>query len=506
MLPNLWIFILSIILIVASIVFKSKDSNTIATCTLLLGAFFIRLFVAHLDPFLNDWDERYHALVARNLMDNPLKPYLRSPILSYDYTNWTNNYIWLHKQPLFLWQMALSMKIFGVSEYAIRYPDVLMGTIMVLLVYRITILLTKNNNTAFIAALFMAVSNYQLDLISGHKGMDHNDVAFGFYILLSFWAYTEYINKRSLHWAILVGIFAGCAILNKWLTGLLVFSGWGINFLLNLKKETWRQELLHIVLALICCIVIFLPWQLYIFHTYPAEANFEYTYNTRHISEALEGHIGNESYYLRNFDFYFGFCFFWLPVGLMSIFFNKAYSRKILVSLISAFLLTFLFFSLVVHTKVDSYFFVVVPVGFIIMASGLSWLSLRIKPSTTLLLTLSFITAFFILNGFQIFETRASDNAERQNKIYNTTVYKNLRKILPPGIDIVMNVNGGEDIECTFYNKGITAYSWCHSQTQIDTIKNQHLHIACFQERYMYPIPDFIRRDTSTYIIKTPLK
>ena len=504
---NLWLFFVSIGLICFAIFFNSANKNNHALIILVLGAFSMRLFAAHLDPFLNEWDERYHALVARNLMDNPLKPYLRYPVLLYDYKNWGGNYIWLHKQPLFLWQMALSMKIFGVSEYAIRYPDVLMGTIMVLLVYRITLLLTKNSKTAFLSALFMAVSNYQLDLISGNKGMDHNDVAFGFYVLLSFWAYMEYITKQSLRWAILVGIFAGCAILNKWLTGLLVFSSWSINFLLNLRKETWRKELLHITIALVCCIVVFLPWQLYIFQMYPLEANHEYTYNARHISEALEGHMGNESYYLRNFDLYFGFCFFWLPIGLVAILFNKKYSRKILISVISAFVLILLFFSLIVHTKVDSYFFVVVPIGFIFMAIAISRIVNYTKKCVVLVQnTLAFITAFFVLNCFQIFEAHNPDDIHRQSRIYSTKVFKQLNNFIPQNTHIVLNTLTDECIDCMFYNKGLSAYSYCCNEKDFETIKSKNLPVAVFQEHWSYIVPNYIKQYPKTYIIKIPLK
>src|SRR4051812_1318969 len=85
----------------------------------------LRCYMAGLDPFLHEWDECFHALVARNMMDHPLVPMLRKgQLLPYDYQQWVGNTVWLHKQPLFLWQMALSMKLFGVSEFALRLPSI----------------------------------------------------------------------------------------------------------------------------------------------------------------------------------------------------------------------------------------------------------------------------------------------------------------------------------------------------------------------------------------------
>ena len=61
------------------------------------------LFSSLLDPFLNLWDERFHALVAKNLMNHPLMPTLYDdPVVSMAYDRWDRATIWLHKQPLFL--------------------------------------------------------------------------------------------------------------------------------------------------------------------------------------------------------------------------------------------------------------------------------------------------------------------------------------------------------------------------------------------------------------------
>jgi hypothetical protein len=53
-------------------------------CLLFVAAFLIRFFYAQADPFLHNWDERFHALVARNLMHDPFKPMLiANPLAAY---------------------------------------------------------------------------------------------------------------------------------------------------------------------------------------------------------------------------------------------------------------------------------------------------------------------------------------------------------------------------------------------------------------------------------------
>src|ERR1700749_4009289 len=74
-------------------------------------------------PFLGqvhlfDWDEINFAECAREMIVS--KDYLRAQI---DFmTFW-------EKPPLFIWMQVLSMKLFGVGEFAARFPNALMGVV-----------------------------------------------------------------------------------------------------------------------------------------------------------------------------------------------------------------------------------------------------------------------------------------------------------------------------------------------------------------------------------------
>ena len=108
-----------------------------AALTIALAAVLIRAY-AGADLALHPWDERYHALVAKNLIANPLVPTLRlDPVLDYDFRNWESNHVWLHKPPLALWMQAASMRVFGVSEWPMRFPSLLVSTLSVVTTYGI---------------------------------------------------------------------------------------------------------------------------------------------------------------------------------------------------------------------------------------------------------------------------------------------------------------------------------------------------------------------------------
>jgi 4-amino-4-deoxy-L-arabinose transferase-like glycosyltransferase len=230
LLPSLFFLLLSLVLYV-------KGKRVLALAFLLLGALGLRVFAALLDPFVNIWDEQFHALVARHMMEDPFTPMLyKKHVLPYDESNWSVAHIWMHKQPLFQWQMALSMKLFGVNEFAMRLPSVLLSTAVVFFIYRIG-KITVNERVGYYSAFLFGMSFFAIELAGGTMNTDHNDADFTAYVTASIWAWVEFLNSGKKRWRILVGVFVGCALLVKWLPGILVFSGWGMWVLLDKERR-----------------------------------------------------------------------------------------------------------------------------------------------------------------------------------------------------------------------------------------------------------------------------
>ena len=72
-------------------------------------------------PYISQWDEAYHALVAKNLTAHPLAPTLyEEQALPADEREWTRAGVWLHKPPLPLWLMAAGIAAFGENELSFR--------------------------------------------------------------------------------------------------------------------------------------------------------------------------------------------------------------------------------------------------------------------------------------------------------------------------------------------------------------------------------------------------
>lgn len=480
---------------------------------ILFIAFVLRLVFIHIDPFLHPWDERFHALVARNLIDSPLVPILRiNPITeNYDPFMWCCNHIWLHKQPLFMWQMTGSMKIFGVSEWSMRLPSAMMGTLLVLLIYRIIINAQFSKRIALITASLLAVSGFHLELISGIQGMDHNDVAHGFYVLASVWAFTEYVHTKKWYWFVLIGVFSGAAVLNKWLTGLLVYLIWGVfNLYALYHKEKLKSMILPFFSSLIVCLLIFGPWQLYILNRWPDLAQFEYEFNRRHISEALEGHEGSVLFYFRWFPRLVG-AYIWtlIPLGAFLSFLFKNRNKGLNLSFIVAIAFVFVFFSFIVKTKVATYLFFVVPFMLLYVVIVYDFILSKLKSlkwRNALYVLVVLLSVYFSFDPPFWINYLSKENTERNNRIYNAQQYKNLKDILPEGVNVVMNMNSFEDIDVMFYNPGITAYHWTMTAEHFEEFKTKKIPIAVFKEHGLYNIPDYVRNYPYLHIIDIDLK
>ena len=305
----------SVFFMLVSASFFLKKKYNLAVVFLIIAAIPLKYFIISLDGFLNTWDESFHALVAKNMSDFPLKPMLyKNPLLDYDYTFWSGNHIWLHKQPLFLWQSALCIKIFGANEIAFRLPTLLLSIIFILVLYRMgTLLISKASG--YLASLFFVLSFFINNLTSGRYPLAENDVIFMIYIGLSCWAYLEYCHSKKPIWIILIGVFSGFAVLTKWLVGLLVYSAWGFNIITQFKNNISEtlKKFIPLLKSLSITLLLFLPWTIYTFIRFPVEAKYELSLNARHFSEAIENHIGGYDFHFNMMNqIYSPFNYYWI--------------------------------------------------------------------------------------------------------------------------------------------------------------------------------------------------
>jgi 4-amino-4-deoxy-L-arabinose transferase-like glycosyltransferase len=288
----------------ASVYFFTQQKTKTAIGLLMLCGAVLSIYVST-DNYLHEWDERFHALVAKNIMDNPLAPKLyHTHVLPFDYTNWLANEIWLHKQPLPLWLMAASMKIIGINEWGVRLPSIIAITLLVLLTFKIGERL-KDKRTGYIAALLISLNGLIIETSGGRAATDHYDVLYLFFIALGIWLSLRFSDTQKTYFNVLAGVAISAAILSRWLPALIVLPLWMLAVYYS-KQFTLRKIAIQFTLLCSVIAVCVIPWQLYCAFNFPAEWSWEQSYNTRHFTEALEGHSGPWYFHFEKMSIAFG--------------------------------------------------------------------------------------------------------------------------------------------------------------------------------------------------------
>jgi 4-amino-4-deoxy-L-arabinose transferase len=502
------LLIIATVCFLVSLFFQTKNKANLSVIFLVFTGICVFSFSALLDPFLNLWDERFHALVAKNLMQHPLMPTLYdNPIVDMAYDRWDRYHIWLHKQPLFLWQIALSFKLFGISEFTLRLPNIILGTILVFISYRSGKLLV-NQRVGYISGILIISSIFLLELIAGRQELEHNDFSFLVYVSLSIWSFIEYYFSGKKYWIFLIGLFSGMAILCKWLVGLLIYFGWAI---LRLQQKKYKLSCnKDILTSLIITLLIAIPWQILTFIWYPTEASLAYKFNAIHFTIALEGHGGAFWYHFDKFNIIYGAIASFLVIPAFFFMLKNSREKKLFYSILSMVLIIYFFFSLAA-TKMPSFTIVISMIIFIAFASLFDSILkhidhfIKIKGIRNFIFIISVVTIILFRFDIEFLQEKHTvwkeDNSYTRMLSHNKKIFKSLDL---PNNTVLFNVKGRHYIEAMFYT-GLPAYNFLPTIEQYQDLKAIGENIALFNSMNI-EIPDYLKNDTTIIMINKEIK
>ena len=173
------------------------------------------------DTGITNFDDAYYAQKAKELLETGsywLITHNGSP--SFD------------NPPLPFWLTALAFSVFGVSSYSAVFSSTLFATGIVLITYRLSLILYKDNWIAFASAFVLLFPGMFVD--SSRRGMV--DIPVAFFVTLAFYAFFKARDTKP--WYLVFGLATAGGILSKSVLGLFPLTIVGAFFILS---RQWRE-------------------------------------------------------------------------------------------------------------------------------------------------------------------------------------------------------------------------------------------------------------------------
>lgn len=298
-------------------------------------------------PFLGgvhlfDWDEINFAESAREM------------IVTGDYLTVRINYIpFWEKPPLFIWLQVLSMKIFGINEFAARFPNAICGILTLLFIYRIG---KRIHDQSFGLLWILVWTGSILPFFYFKSGII--DPWFNLFIfsgLVSFIFFLD-IEKsaRRWFWLTISSALLGLAVLTKGPVAVLIFGLTVLSYWI-LNKFRLRINLFEILSYLIVLLLVGGIWFLIqiMIGNFEVVADF-FTYQLRLLKSQDAGHGGFFLYHAV--ILFFGV----FPASIFALkgfrrgYYDDPFQKRFKLWLIILFLVVFIVFS-IVRTKIVHY-------------------------------------------------------------------------------------------------------------------------------------------------------
>jgi len=192
-------------------VFKLLNTDIKAYAFIFIAAGLLYIpFIGNMPLF--DWDEVNFAECAREMLAS---------------NNYSEVQLYFHpfweKPPLFIWLQAISMNVFGVNEFAARFPNALCGVITLMVLYKTG---KELNNRKFALTWVFVYASTLLPHVFFKSGII--DPWFNLFIYVAVYYLIQHTNnpvgKFGYKTAIISGFFLGLALLTKGPAALILVS------------------------------------------------------------------------------------------------------------------------------------------------------------------------------------------------------------------------------------------------------------------------------------------
>jgi 4-amino-4-deoxy-L-arabinose transferase-like glycosyltransferase len=226
------------------------------------------------------------------------------------------------KPAILIWMQVWSMKIFGINEFAVRFPSALSAYMLSIAVMLFVWYYFKSYSTALIAGIFLLSSEA---LVRTHVARTGDfDAPLAFFSGVACMSFFIFLDKGRIVFWYLTCLFFALAVLMKGTAGLLFMPSLFIFTLIRHKFNILFKSI-HTYVGIVLFLILGAGYYLirdahqpgYIQLVLDSEWKSMYLKPT-------QGHVGNPWFYVVNFySKWFHYYWYFLPLGMASIFFIK---------------------------------------------------------------------------------------------------------------------------------------------------------------------------------------
>jgi 4-amino-4-deoxy-L-arabinose transferase-like glycosyltransferase len=422
---------------------KLKDNNFVLLFSVIAILAF-RLVLNFAIPLLDKTEARY-AEISRLMYET--KEWIVVQI-DYGFPFWA-------KPPLSTWLSAGSFEIFGVNEFAARFPSYLLSVLLLVIAGK----WAKKEGHSFYLPGFLLLTMPEFLI---HTGVVSTDSALTFCItimMLSFWKVMN--NPQKTIWNYLFFVALGFGMLAKGpLIMVLSFPPLFVWCLLDFKRFKDVFSRFPMLLGILIIAAIALPWYYLVEQRSPGFSNYFFVgeHYKRFLVPGWNGDLyGNPKYVPTGivWAYLIAFTFPWFPIVIYQLWKNKSTIFKDRwVSFLVLWLLWLPFFFTFSKNILHTY---ILPVTFPLMLLMVHYWNEFDSKKTLIRLALFFPTALFVIGSIAL--------------VLPTNLYKKLFGI--PNISYVMNSDKYllDNLKVNSENKQIPLYYYV--QVDNDSIVNK---------------------------------
>src|SRR5512146_1808743 len=182
-----------------------------------LAAFAAALYLVNLT--VSGWANTYYALAAQAASQSWSALFFGSLDAS--------NFITLDKPPLAILPMAISVKLLGLSSFALLLPEALLGIGTVVVLY-LAVRRSFGEAAAGLAGLVAAITPVAVLIFR----YDNPDALLTFLLVSAAWALGRGLEHGRVRWALFAASLVGLAFLTKYLQAYVVLPAFAVTWLL----------------------------------------------------------------------------------------------------------------------------------------------------------------------------------------------------------------------------------------------------------------------------------